>query len=338
MEQEIAIREVDNCPDKRFYLHGDLDLRIIKARYLPNMDMFSERLRRCFAPCRSAISSASGSQKKHHHKIITSDPYVTVCLAGATIVRTGIIPNSQNPVWDEHFFVPVGHPVSKIEFQVKDNDIFGAQLIGIASIPVDAILSGDPVEDWFPILAPNGNPPKPDCALYASIKFTPFESNPEYQRSIAADPEKKGVQGTYFPVRKGGMVTLYQDAHVLDGTLPEIELDNGKVSHHEKCWEDICHAILEAHHLIYIVGWSIYHKVRLVREPTRTRQLPHGGELTLGDLLKYKSQEGVRVLILVWDDKTSHNKFFIKTEGVMATHDEETRKCGDLEMLASMED
>ena len=27
--------------------------------------------------------------------------------------------------------------------------------------------------------------------------------------------------------------------------------------------------IIEAHHLVYIVGWSIYQKVNLVREPTR---------------------------------------------------------------------
>ncbi|KAL0347465.1 UNVERIFIED_CONTAM: Phospholipase D delta [Sesamum calycinum] len=106
--------------------------------------------------------------------------------------------------------------------------------------------------------------------------------------------------------------------------LPEIGLDNGRNFEHQKCWEDICHAILEAHHLVYIVGWSIYHKVKLVREPTKP--LPNGGDLNLGELLKYKSQEGVRVLLLVWDDKTSHNKFFIKTDGVMQTHDEETRK------------
>jgi hypothetical protein len=41
--------------------------------------------------------------------------------------------------------------------------------------------------------------------------------------------------------------------------------------------------------------------------------LPAGGDLTLGDLLKYKSEEGVRVLLLVWDDKTSHDKVFFKT-------------------------
>ncbi|ONM61199.1 phospholipase D11 [Zea mays] len=78
--------------------------------------------------------------------------------------------------------------------------------------------------------------------------------------------------------------------------------------------------------MIYIVGWSVYDKVRLVREPSPSRPLPEGGDLTLGDLLKFKSQEGVRVCLLVWDDKTSHDKFFIKTGGVMATHDEETRK------------
>lgn len=106
-------------------------------------------------------------------------------------------------------------------------------------------------------------------------------------------------------------MTLYQDAHVPDSMLEKIELEKENSFQHEKCWEDICHAILEAHHLVYIVGWSIYHKVKLVREPTRP--LPSGGNLNLGELLKYKSQEGVRVLLLVWDDKTSHSKFFINT-------------------------
>jgi len=64
--------------------------------------------------------------------------------------------------------------------------------------------------------------------------------------------------------------------------------------------------------MIYIVGWSVYDKVRLVREPLPSRPLPEGGDLMLGELLKFKSQEGVRVCLLVWDDKTSHDKFFIK--------------------------
>lgn len=207
---------------------------------------------------------------------------------------------------------------------MKDNDLFGAEVIGVVRIPAERIATGEHISGWFPVIGANGKQPKPTTALQIEITFTPFEQNPFYRTGIAGDPEHLGVRHTYFPLRKGGLATLYQDAHVPEGLLPDIEVDGGQVYRHEKCWEDICHAIVEAHHMVYIVGWSIYHKVKLIREPTRP--LPRGGDLTLGDLLKYKSEEGVRVLMLVWDDRTSHDKFFINTKGVMETHDEETRK------------
>ncbi|CAI8618865.1 unnamed protein product [Vicia faba] len=53
-----------------------------------------------------------------------------------------IIPNCKNPLWDEHFVVLVAHPVQRVEFLVKDNDILGAELIGVVEIPVQKILSG----------------------------------------------------------------------------------------------------------------------------------------------------------------------------------------------------
>lgn len=235
-----------------------------------------------------------------------------------------MLKNAATPVWEQRFNIPLAHPVKDIEFHVKDNDLFGAELIGTVKIPASTVLSGEFIQGWFPIIAASGKPPKPDTALYLELKFTPFEKNPLYQNGFGGDPVVNGVRGTYFPVRKGGHVTLYQDAHVKDHDLPEIEIDGGKVFKQERCWEDICYAISEAHHMIYIVGWSVFYKIKLVREPTRP--LPRGGNLTLGELLKYKSEEGVRVLLLVWDDRTSHDKFGIKTAGVMATHDEETRR------------
>lgn len=306
----------DNPKTATSILHGDLDLRIIEARRLPNMDLVSDRLRRCFTvfdSCRDPCSKEREEQQHRRHKIITSDPYVMVGVSGARVARTRVISNNQNPIWNEHFKIPLAHPAEKIEFYVKDDDMFGAEFIGIASVEVEKILSGERIKDWFPIIGLYGKPPKTGCALHIEMKFTKCEQI----------DNKLGVENCYFPVRHGGNVTLYQDAHVPDSSLPEIELENGNSFRHEKCWEDICHAIVEAHHLVYIVGWSIYHKVRLVREPSKP--LPRGGDLNLGELLKYKSQEGVRVLLLVWDDKTSHNKFFIRTTGVMQTHDEETR-------------
>ncbi|KAA8532031.1 hypothetical protein F0562_006827 [Nyssa sinensis] len=285
--------EISSEPE--VWLHGDLDLKIVEARSLPNMDIVSTHLRRFLnfeACCRSSkppSSAAEDGHKKvdHHPRIITSDPYVTVCVPQVTLARTRVLRNCPHPVWNQHFHIPLAHPVVNLEFRVKDNDLFGAELIGKVLISAEKIATGELIHGWF--------------------------------------PEHRGVRHTYFPLRKGSVVTLYQDAHIKpDDERPAIELDGGKVYERNTCWEDICHAISEAHHLIYIAGWSVYHKVRLIREPTRP--LPRGGNLTLGELLKYKSQEGVRVLLLIWDDNTSHDKFFINTAGVMQTHDEETKK------------
>lgn len=305
------------------YLHGDLALKIIEARQLPNMDIVSERFRRCVTACDTINCTSSdpadgGNSREHRHrrKIITSDPYVTVSVPQATVARTRVLKNAGKPIWNESFNIPLAHPVVDLEFRIKDDDVFGAETMGTVKIPAKQILSGEEISGWFPLIGSYGKPPKPDTALRIEMKFTPVAENPLYRTGIAADPEHRGVRDTYFPVRKGSSVRLYQDAHCSDGFLPEIQLDGGKVFRHEKCWEDICYAISEAHHLVYLTGWSIYHKVKIVREPSRP--LPRGGDLTLGELLKYKSEEGVRVLLLVWDDKTSHDKLFFKTVRVLS--------------------
>jgi phospholipase D1/2 len=43
--------------------------------------------------------------------------------------------------------------------------------------------------------------------------------------------------------------------------------------------------------------------------------------MILGELLKKKDNEGVRVLMLVWDDRTSVK---LLKEGLMSAHDEDT--------------
>ncbi|KAL2939721.1 Phospholipase D beta 1 [Bienertia sinuspersici] len=315
--------------EKLVYLHGNLYLKIHEARHLPNTDLTTERLRFCFTGCNTCSCHSNDhpshepkqphSQHRHRPRLITSDPYVSVLVPQATIARTRVIPNSQNPVWNEHFEVFMAYPLINLEFQVKDDDVFGAQIMGVFHLPATRLLSGELISGWFPVVSPSsGNPYKPDTAIRIEVEFIPCDKIPNLGVT------RNGVQSTYFPLRKGSSVKLYQDSHGRDDLFPEIKLDGGEVYQHGKCWEDICYAISEAHHMIYVVGWSVFHKVKLVREPTKP--LPRGGDLTLGDLLKYKSEEGVRVLLLVWDDKTSHNKFYFKSEGVMQTHDEETRK------------
>lgn len=279
---------------KVLLLHGNLDIWVYEAKNLPNMDMFHKTL--------GDVIKLPGKVGK-----ITSDPYVSISVRGAVIGRTYVISNSENPIWMQHFSVPVAHYDAEVHFYVKDSDILGSQLIGTVALPVEQIYSGGKLEGFFPIINASGKPCKPGAVLSLSIQYTPIESLSIYHHGVGTGPHY-GVPSTYFPLRKGGTVTLYQDAHVPDGALPNFLLDNGTQYVHGKCWRDIFDAVRQARRLVYITGWSVWHKVRLIRDANINTT-----DCTLGDLLKSKSQEGVRVLLLVWDDPTSRNIMGYKT-------------------------
>uniref|UniRef100_A0A453MFN6 phospholipase D n=1 Tax=Aegilops tauschii subsp. strangulata TaxID=200361 RepID=A0A453MFN6_AEGTS len=312
-------------------LHGDLEVWIMEARRLPNMDITSERMRSCFTACVSGEGgsrsggSTGGRSKKKKKRLITSASYayVSVCLAGATVAQTRVIPNSGAPRWDERFRVEVAHAAATLDLHVKDNHVFGARLIGVASVPARRLAAGSLVHGWFPIIHHghhhHHHHHSPAAELRFSLRYTPAQLQHDSSPLCAAVPN------AYFPLRRGGRVTLYQDAHVADGQLPDIELDGGATYTHGRCWEDISRAVVDAHHLVYVVGWSIHHPIRLVREPAAGAGTGTAMK-TLGELLKGKVHEGVRVVMLIWDDKTSHDRFLLKTDGVMHTHDEESRK------------
>ncbi|CAN4125181.1 unnamed protein product [Withania somnifera] len=290
-------------------LHGNLDIWVFEARNLPNLDMFHKTIGDMFNKMGTAGQLGN----------MTSDPYVSIIVAGAVIGRTYVINNNENPVWMQHFNVPVAHYAAEMQFFVKDNDRVGSQLIGTVAVPAEHIYRGGKVEGFFPILN-NGKPCRAGAVLRISVQYYPMDQLSFYHHGVGAGPEYYGVPGTYFPLRMGGSVTLYQDAHVPDGCLPNLKLDYGMQYSHGKCWSDIFDAICQARRLIYITGWSVWHKVRLVRDDASIV------DSCLGELLKSKSQEGVRVLLLVWDDPTSRSILGYKTDGLMATHDEETRR------------
>ncbi|XP_027339721.1 phospholipase D gamma 1-like isoform X3 [Abrus precatorius] len=317
--QSLQIVPLQNKGSLRvLLLHGNLDIWVHEAKNLPNMDMFHKTLGDMFGRLPGSVSNKiEGTMNRK----ITSDPYVSISISNAVIGRTYVISNCENPVWMQHFYVPVAHHAAEVHFVVKDSDIVGSQLIGIVAIPVEQIYSGERVEGAYPILNSNGKPCKQGAVLSLSIQYIPMEKLSIYHQGVGAGPEYIGVPATYFPLRKGGTVTLYQDAHVPDGSLPNVMLDNGMYYVNGKCWHDIFDAISQARRLIYITGWSVWHKVRLVRETAG-----YASDYTLGDLLRSKSQEGVRVLLLIWDDPTSRSILGYKTDGVMATHDEETRR------------
>ena len=71
--------------------------------------------------------------------------------------------------------------------------------------------------------------------------------------------------------------------------------------------------------LIYITGWSVFTGISLVRG----EEAAVYGDTNVGELLKRKASEGVRVLVMIWNDKTNDSGHF---SGIMGTHDEDTYK------------
>lgn len=244
--------------------------------------------------------------------------YATVDIEGARVGRTRLIESDQNPRWYEQFHIYCAHMASDVVFTVKEDMAIGANLIGRAYLPVEDVITGEEIDTWLDILGKDGKIIHRGSKVHVKVQFFDVTRDLNWNKGIKST-KYPGVPFTYFTQRNLCKVTLYQDAHVPDDFVPKIPLAGGRFYEPHRCWEDIFDAISEARHLIYITGWSVYTEIALVRD---TRRPKPGGDMTLGELLKKKAQQGVRVLMLVWDDRTSIKGF--KEDGLMATHDEET--------------
>ncbi|KAG2700123.1 hypothetical protein I3760_07G218500 [Carya illinoinensis] len=239
--------------------------------------------------------------------------YATVDLEKARVGRTRMVENqASHPKWFESFNIYCAHRISYIIFTVKENNPIGATLIGRAYVPVGDVMRGFMVDRWVEILDEDHNPIH--SRIHVRLQFLNVAQ--DWSPQILT-PDFEGVPHTFFRQRQGCKVTLYQDAHVLD-VMPKLLASIGDRFKPRGCWEDIFDAFTNARHLIYIAGWSVYTGITLIRYPREPRQ---DSNLTLGDLLKKKADEGVMVLMLVWDDRTSVEE--VKKDGLMATHDQE---------------
>jgi phospholipase D1/2 len=253
-------------------------------------------------------------------QIVGSKLYATVDLDKARVGRTRMIQNEpSHPEWSESFHIYCAHYISNLVFTVKENNPVGATLIGRAFVSAEDVVRGFVFERWVDILDEDHNPIQ--SKIHIKCQFLNINQDIHWSKGISF-PHFEGVPRTFFGQRQGCRVTLYQDAHVpkhYNHSLPAIVLSGREIYKPQRCWEDIFDAISNARNLIYITGWSVHTKITLIRDQARPKQ---GGEITLGELLKRKANEGVTVLMLIWDDRTSVKE--VKKDGLMATHDQET--------------
>ncbi|XP_063847510.1 uncharacterized protein LOC135092756 [Scylla paramamosain] len=266
------------------FLHGVLDLRLERATNLPNLD--------------SSILSLS--------KKDVSDPFVVVSLEDPDgepwkVATTHVIDNDLSPVWDETFRVDVCHDVSAVTFTVRDKDFLSSEQIGSVTFPVNEVMTEGGIHGTFDLLRENKN--KKAGTLTLALTYHP-------KQAVAPSHE---VPECLFPLRHDNMVRLYQDAHC--PALPRpLHTPQGQPYVPRSTWRDVHATLMGATQFIYIVGWSVSAKIALLREEGDDTR-------TLGEVLKQKAYEGVRVRLLLWDELTSND---LKKQGAMSTEDEET--------------
>ncbi|PRQ50673.1 putative phospholipase D [Rosa chinensis] len=292
--------------DAEHWLHGTLHATIYEVDKLHSSS--GNFLRKITGKLEETVGIGKGMSKL----------YATVDLERARVGRTRVVGEPSNPKWFESFHIYCAHVAANVIFTVKESNPIGASLIGRAYVPVEQLFEGEEVDTWAEILDEKKEPVHGSPKIHVKLQFFHVSKDRSWSQGIKS-PKFPGVPFTFFSQRQGCKVTLYQDAHVPDNFIPKIPLAGGKNYEPHRCWEDIFDAITNAKHLIYITGWSVYTEISLVRDSRRSKP---GGDITIGELLKKKASEGVRVLMLVWDDRTSVP--LLKKDGMMATHDEAT--------------
>ena len=264
------------------FFHGRLKVHVIEAQDLPDTD--------------TAFFNIDGKD--------VTDPYVTGDLGTARLFKTRYINNDLNPRWDEQFDLYVCHHANNFSIRVKDKEHIGATFIAGASIPAEDLMSGEVVEGWFDLM--NGE--EPQGRINISIQYVPKSDLEETSNEIT---------NSYFEPREGCRMVLYQDADTPQ--LPQFEgLCNTDGSSYEatRAWKDLYDCIKNAQKFIYITGWSVFTSIYLLRGDDDPE-----GFSNVGELLKSKADEGVRVLLMVWNEKSND---ITDGAGLMGTHDEET--------------
>ncbi|KAF0904688.1 hypothetical protein E2562_036086 [Oryza meyeriana var. granulata] len=299
-------------------MHGTLDATIFKATNLTNPTRLtgeaSEGFRKWWEGLEKTTGLGPGGTRL----------YATIDLGRARVGRTRVVDDEPvNPRWYEVFHIYCAHFAENVVFSVKVSLPIDAALIGRAYLPVRELLSGQVVERKLDIVGEDRKKLPHGPTIHVRLQFKDVATDGKWWGGGVGGADYPGVPCTYFKQHAGCRVTLYQDAHAPDAFAPTIPLAGGAYYQQGRCWEDVFDAMSNAKHLIYITGWSVFTDITLIRDPSRQRP---GGDATLGELLKRKASEGVRVLMLVWNDVSSIQALHalgIKLS-VAQTHDEDT--------------
>lgn len=226
-------------------LHGYLDVQIISGAGLGKQKPSG------FLNGLSALALQSGL-----------DPYVSVSLGGKNkYFQSRVINNSGDPVWESSVLLDVCHELDFVELRVKGAARAGvgrARKLGRVELPADELLRSGIIEGTYNLVpfVDNDEEHVEDGDLGSvtvKIRLLPLDSF----------VDRLDVPGTYFPLRTGCQVRLYQDAHVDENDLPAVP---GSSYVPGCCFRDMYQVMNAARDFIYITGWSVFTEISLLRE------------------------------------------------------------------------
>ena len=214
-----------------------------------------------------------------------------------------MVKNCLDPHWDEKFTVPLCHNANYFVAEIRDREHVGNSRVGYFKIPADIVLTGNPIKGWYDLIT--GAHGETQGNVHIWMQFTSVGK---------AGGNGKMFYESYFAPQVNNKVTLYQDADTpMTETFRGVLNPDGSTYRPPRCWRDIYRSLQQADRFIYISGWSVFTKISLLRGEEGAEH----GDSNVGELLKRRASEGVRVLVLTWNEQD----FF---KGMMGTHDEDT--------------
>jgi len=243
-----------------------------------------------------------------------SDPYVQILVDGKLVGKTKTIADELSPEWNEDVIVDLHGNYKHLILQVCDEDFTASDDLGLfqlefAKISQSAKLNADHLLSYESMPLTHRKQGRKGGHLTFSVQLV----YPGWE-----------VFRCPMPLRKKCKVLLYQSAHVdeTDDLKPIYQQDPDADPHVPgRCYEDIYNTIINAKKFVYITGWSVQPTIRLLRRP-RIGEKELGDVPTLGEMLIKKAEEGVSVLVHVWDELTSVDLSVTKFSGVISTGDE----------------
>lgn len=303
--KKLQCSTADSCT-----IWGLLHIRIIQCKNLRNLDRLDIK----------NVRALFGRQRD------LSDPYVTAFLGDYRLLKTRHIDDDLNPKFDEEFYCPVAHCTDGITFKVIDKDLVMDESLGKYFLPVIELI--ETVDDKD--IEADASLVEGDLKRVAVHKVVYLDDKKDHGtleffvefipvRMLSKSME---VPGTYFGATTGNSVKLYMNADD-DGSSPLVKYGvDEKIWKPPRLWRDIYDAISNAEIFVYVVGWSIDTDQYLLRGEELNEVLANGKyNPQIGPLLKQKTEEGVKVNIMQWDDYSSGVMF----PGMMKTFDEKTR-------------